>query len=186
MLDREIVEMYWQRNEDAIPETEKKYGSYLLKIAANILSDAEDSREVVNDTYYRAWCTMPDNRPEKLNLYLAKIVRDLSIDIWRTRRRKKRAGSEYALSLEELEEAVPAAESTEDTVEKKLMIEEINAYLRSLPILERQVFIGRYFYADPAKMIGRYLGISESKVRNLLHKVRKNLKAYLEKEGYSL
>ena len=88
MLDREIVEMYWQRNEDAIPETEKKYGSYLLKIAANILSDAEDSREVVNDTYYRAWCTMPDNRPEKLNLYLAKITRDLSIDIWRTRRRK--------------------------------------------------------------------------------------------------
>ena len=186
MEDQYIVDLFWARSEDAISETEAKYWSYLLKIADNILFDLEDSREAVNDTYYRAWCTMPDKRPEKLNLYLAKIARDLSIDIWRARRRKKRAGSEYALSLEELEEAVPAAESTEDTVEEKLMMEEINVFLRSLPVLERQVFIGRYFYADPAKMIGSYLGISESKVKNLLHKVRKNLKAYLEKEGYSL
>ena len=107
MEDEKIVELYWQRNEQAISETEKKYGLWLLKIAENILKDTEDSREVINDTYFKAWCTMPDNRPEKLNLYLAKIVRDLSIDIWRTRRRKKRAPGEA--------ESSPGRESAEDS-----------------------------------------------------------------------
>ena len=186
MQDREIVDLYWQRDESAIAATENKYGAYLLKIAGNILSDVEDSREAVNDTYYRAWCTMPDKRPEKLNLYLAKIVREISIDIWRSRHRKKREGSAYTTSLEELEEVVSASDSTEEIVEGRLMIEAVNDFLRTLPALERQAFIGRYYYADPAKEIAQYLKISESKVRNLLHKVRKNLRSYLEKEGYSL
>ena len=186
MLDEEIVELYWQRNEDAIQETMKKYGVWLFKIARNILGSSEDSEEAVNDTYYRAWCTMPDKRPDKLNMYLAKIVRELSIDIWRGRHRKKREGNEYALSLEEVADTVSGGDVTQETVDAHLLMEAINTYLRSISLEKRSVFIGRYFFLDPVKDIAAYEGLNEYKVKNLLHKTRKNLKTFLEKEGFLL
>lgn len=104
MQDEKIVALYWERNETAIHETEQKYGRYLTKIAYNVLADLEDSKESVNDTYLSAWNSMPPHKPEILSTYLAKITRRISIDIYRKKNRKKRQPSEYALSLEELEE----------------------------------------------------------------------------------
>ena len=104
MEDRQIVELYWQRDEAAVEETRKKYERYLTKIAYNILAVWEDSQESVNDTYLSAWNSIPPQRPAVLSAYLAQIVRRVSIDRFRRKNRQKRKPSEYALSLEELEE----------------------------------------------------------------------------------
>ena len=155
MLDEEIVDLYWQRDENALRETERKYGPYLTKIAYNILSDLEDSKERVNDTYLKAWNSMPPHRPGVLSAYLGKITRQLSIDLFRTRNREKRRASEYAVSLSELEDCVSGSETTEQRVELKMLAEAINAYLYTLPAEARSIFIGRYYFADSKEPLNK-------------------------------
>lgn len=186
MQDEEIVDLYWQRDENALRETERKHGPYLTKIAYNILSDLEDSKERVNDTYLKAWNSMPPHRPGVLSAYLGKITRQLSIDLFRTRNREKRRASEYALSLSELEDCVSGSETTEQRVELKMLAEAINAYLYTLTAEARSIFIGRYYFADSIKDVSRYYGMREAKVKSMLYRIRQGLKEYLEKEGYAL
>ena len=112
MEDEAIVRLYWQRDEGAIRETRDKYGNYLTKIAWNILANHEDSEESVNDTYLRAWDSMPPQKPGILSTYLGKITRQLSIDLYRKKHRQKRGGSDYALSLTELEDCVSGGDTT--------------------------------------------------------------------------
>lgn len=186
MQDERIVDLYWERNEIAIQETEKKYGRYLTKIAYNILSDLEDSKESVNDTYLSAWNSMPPHRPNILSTYLGKITRRISIDIFRKRNRKKRLASEYALSLSELEECVSEGDITAQMLDKELLAREINSYLRSLSADARNTFIGRYYFLDPLKEVAEYCGMSESKVKSMLYRTRCGLKEHLEKEGFEI
>lgn len=186
MQDEMIVALYWKRDENAISETEKKYGRYLSKIAHNILSDREDSKETVNDTYWKAWSSMPPHKPSILSAYLGKITRQLSIDVFRTRNREKRKSSEYAISLSELEDCVSGSETTEQRVELKMLGEAINAYLRTLPAEARNTFVGRYYFADSIREAAGYYGMSEPKVKSMLYRTRQGLKEYLEKEGYEL
>jgi len=117
MQDEMIVDLYWKRDESAISETDRKYGRYLSKIAYSILSDWEDSKETVNDTYLKAWNSMPTHKPSVLSTYLGKITRQLSIDAFRTRNRDKRKHSEYAVSLSELEDCISGSETTEHRIE---------------------------------------------------------------------
>ena len=186
MQDEMIVSLYWQRGENAISETERKYGRYLTKIAHNILSDWEDSKETVNDTYLKAWNSMPTHKPSILSTYLGKITRQLSIDVFRTRNREKRKSSEYAISLSELEDCVSGSETTEQSVELKMLGEAINAYLRTLPAEAQNTFVGRYYFADSIREVADYYGVSEPKVKSMLYRTRQGLKKYLQKEGYEL
>ena len=186
MQDEKIVALYWQRDENAIGETERKYGRYLSRIAYNILSDWEDSREAVNDTYLKAWNSMPTHKPCVLSTYLGKITRQLSIDVFRTRNRVKRRASEYALSLSELEDCVSGGETTEQSVELKMLAEAINAYLYTLPADARSTFVCRYYFADSIREIAVSRGMSEAKVKSMLYRTRQGLKEHLEKEGYTL
>ncbi len=186
MEDREIVDLYWKRDEQAIRETEQKYGAYLFKIAQNILNDEEDSRECVNDTYFKAWSSMPDDRPEKLASYLSKIVREDAYDVYRYRNRKKRRESEMTLSLSELDECISSAETTEEVVDHHLLSEAISRFLHTLPEESIAAFVGRYYYADSVKDIARSLRMSEARLKSLLFRIRKKLKEYLEKEGFTL
>ena len=186
MQDDRIVAMYWQRDEAAIRETEKKYGHYLLKIAQNILFDLEDSKESVNDTYMKAWNSMPPHKPGILSSYLGKITRQLSIDIFRRRNRIKRQASEYAISLSELEECVPSSSTTEQNVELHLLADAINSYLGTLSKNARTTFVGRYYYMDSIREIATYHGMSESKVKSMLYRTRKGLKNHLQQEGFEL
>lgn len=186
MQDEKIVALYWERNETAIHETEQKYGRYLTKIAYNVLADLEDSKESVNDTYLSAWNSMPPHKPEILSTYLAKITRRISIDIYRKKNRKKRQPSEYALSLEELEECISAGNTTEQAVNVQLLGEAINEYLYGISPEARDTFIGRYYFMDSLKEVAGYCGVSEAKVKTLLYRTRLGLKAYLEKEGLDL
>lgn len=181
-----LVSLYWKRDEQAIRETEDKYGPYLFRIADNILGNEEDSREVINDTYFKAWCSIPPHRPENLSAFLAKITREGAIDLYRSRKQKKRKDSEYQMSLDELDECLPSGSRTEEAVEAEMLIRSIEAYLKTLTEQKRVIFICRYFYEDSLKDIAGYQGISVSKVKTMLFRVRKGLKEYLEKEGYML
>ncbi len=184
MEDEQIVALYWQRDEAAIGETQTKYGRYLSKIAYNILNDPEDSQESGIATYLAAGHSMPPHRPGSQSAELAKLTRRISIDLCRYRTRDKRLGSEYALSLSELEECVSGGDTTQDAVNEKLLADAIGIYLRLLPETTRIAFVGRYYYLDPLKEVAAYCGISESKAKSLLYRTRQGLKAYLKKEGY--
>lgn len=184
MQDSQIVELYWNRNETAIDQTDKKYGRYLAKIAYNILADREDSRESVNDTYLAAWDSMPPHRPQALSTYLGKLTRRISIDLFRKKTSQKRGGSEYTLSLQELEEGISGGNTTEQALDLQLLSETIEGFLRSVTAEARNVFIGRYYYLDSVKQIAAYCHISESKVKILLYRTRQELWAHLQKEGF--
>ena len=186
MDDIKIIELFFERNEKAINETENKYGPYLSKIAYNILFDSEDSKECVNDTYMKAWNTIPPHRPEKLSSFLGKITRRLAIDIFRKKHAEKRENSEYALSLSELDECIPDRFSAENKFEQTELSESINRFLSSLSKENRDIFVCRYFYSDSIKEISSFFGTSESKIKSSLFRSRKNLKEHLEKEGFSL
>lgn len=186
MKDSEIIALYWQRDQTAIQETQRSYGRYLAKIACGILSNREDGEEIVNDTCLKAWNSIPPNRPDSLSAYLGKITRRLAIDALRARGREKRMASAYAVSLSELEECVPGSAGAEERLELSVLAQAINAYLRTLAPEARNVFIGRYFYLDSLKEVAAYYGMSESKVKSMLYRVRLGLKAYLTQEGFTV
>ena len=186
MKDTEIVDLYWERSEVAIQQTQQKYGAYLSKVAYNILSDFEDSKECVNDTYLKAWNSMPTHRPSVLSTYLGKIARQLSIDVFRKKNSTKRYASEYAVSLDELGDSFSDGNSPEQTYDAKLLDEAINRFLRTLPDDARNTFIGRYYFFDSLKDVAAYCSMSETKAKSMLYRTRQSLKAYLVKEGFDL
>ena len=183
MEDRKIVDLYWQRDENAIPETAAKFGGYCRTIAYNILSDAEDAEECLNDTWLRAWNTMPTNRPNKLAPYLGKLSRWISLTRLREKTSLKRGGGETELVLDELAEAVDSGADVEKAVELKELNAALRRFLKSLGETERQVFLARYWYIASIAEIAEKFGFSESKVTSMLHRTRKKLLAYLKEEG---
>lgn len=183
MDDNEIIALYQNRDESAIKQTEKKYSGYLTKIALNVLGNFQDSEECVNDTYVRAWYTIPPHIPAALKHYLGKITRELSIDRLRWKTGKKRGGTEYELSLDELSECAGAGDVSEQA-ELSELVEIIEEFLRRCRDDERDMFVCRYYFCDSIKEIAGYFGVNVSKVKNTLFRVRKELKKHLESEGY--
>ena len=184
MEDHLIVDLYWQRNENAILETEAKYGRYLHSISYQILMNDEDAEECVNETYHDAWRSMPPHRPSVLSAFLGKITRRISIDTWRAYNAEKRGGGELALALDELEECVSGTGDVETEVERLELQRKLNAFLLALPGVDRQVFVCRYWYMDSVSDIADRFACSESKVKSMLYRTRKKLRTMLEKEGY--
>lgn len=186
MTDEKIVELYWNRDETAINATQEKYGTYLMKIANNILSDYEDSRESVNDTYLAAWNSIPPNKPEVLKTYLVKLTRRISIDIFRKKTRVKRQTTEYSVSLTELNDCISDGNTPEKELETELLGKAINDFLSTLPEDSRNLFIGRYYFLDPLRVAAKYCGMGESKAKSMLFRIRIQLKSYLRKEGFDI
>ena len=184
MEDARIIDLYWTRSEDAIAETAAKYGNYCYAIAYRILSDTGDAEESVNDTYLDAWNSMPPHRPAVLAAFLGKITRRVAIDRWRGRTAEKRGGGAAALALEELADCVPAGLGVEQELDARELAEAVNAFVMSLPLTERRVFLRRYWYLDPIPEISRRFGFSESKVKMMLHRQRRRLLARLEREAF--
>jgi RNA polymerase sigma-70 factor (ECF subfamily) len=176
--DNFILDLYWARNEQAIRETDIKYGKYCKTIARNILNDRCDEEETVNDTYLQTWDSVPPNRPACLSAYLGKIVRNLSINKYRARHAQKRVAGEYALSLEELSDCLPAR--AEDLAEKEALTQCLNEFLSAQKKEQRMVFVCRYFYCDPVADIAKRFSMSESKVKSILFRLRNKLKDYME------
>ena len=178
MQDKQIVQMYLDRNEKAIAETKNAYGSYLLAIAFNILGNHEDSEEAESDTYMHAWNVIPPQIPLKLKTFLAKITRNISIDMYRKKHAEKRGGQE---ALPALGEGVDR--STPDTaLDGSEITRAMNDFLASLDASKRVIFVKRYWYGESIADIAAELSLSESNVATTLHRLRASLKDFLEKE----
>lgn len=184
MQDDRIVSLYWNRDESAIRETEQKYGRYLMKIAYHVLADWEDSKECVNDTYLKAWNSIPPHKPELLSTYLGKITRQVSIDAFRKRNSAKRKRSEYSVALSELDDCLSAGNGTEQEADLRLLAKAISDYLATLSIEARDVFLGRYYFLDSVREVADYYHMSVPKVKSMLYRIRAGLRTYLEKEGF--
>ena len=183
MEDARIVDLYWARSEKAIEETSAKYGNYCYAIAHNILANHEDAAESVNDTYLNAWNSMPPHRPAILSTFLGKITRRVSIDKWRGQTAEKRGSGEIVLVLDELSDCVSSSRTVEQEVETAELAKVIEAFVTSLPPVDRRVFICRYWYLDSISAISQHFGFSESKVKMMLHRTRKRLMKHLAERG---
>ncbi len=184
MEDKQIVDLYWERSEQAIPETEKKYGAYCYTIAQRILNVKEDSEECVNDTWLGAWNSMPENRPSLLAPYLAKLTRWLSLSRLREKNRLKRGGGEATLALEELNEQFASGNDVERDVELKELTRILNDFLHGLDKTKREAFLARYWYMAPISEIAKISGFSEGKIKTMLFRLRQKLWIELEGQGY--
>ena len=184
MEDSQIVALYWQRNSDAIQETAHKYGAYCFTIANNILYNTQDSEECVNDTWLNAWNAMPPQRPAKLQMFLAKITRNLSFNRFNARSAKKRGGAEIILVLDELSECLAGETDVEREYESKELGQCIRCFVLELPERDGNVFVRRYFFTESIIEIAERYGLTENHVMVILSRTRKKLKAHLEKEGF--
>ena len=185
MEDRQIIELYWERAEEAIRETDVKYGRLCRYIAQNILASPEDSEECVNDTWLGLWNAIPPQRPSRFSAFVGRITRNLALKRFDYLNAAKRS-PETVRSLEELGECVSGRTSVEDELENRRVEEAIDAFLWSLEEEKRTVFIRRYWYFDSIGVICRHTGWSQSKVKSMLSRTRRALRAFLEKEGIDL
>ena len=184
MEDSRIVELYWHRKEQAVVETQQKYGAYCWQIAHRILGNRDDAQECVNDVYQAAWDSIPPNRPENLRTYLGKLTRRISMKRWRNQDAQKRGGGEVALSLEELGECIPDGRQIDESLAALELVNTINRFLWGLPSQERQVFVLRYWHGYAIQDIGKRFGFSRSKVESMLHRTREKLREKLREERY--
>ena len=185
MEDQGIVELFFDRSEQAIVETDKKYGGYCYTIAYNILASREDSEESVSDTYFSAWNTIPPRKPTLLQAFLGKITRHISIDRWRKQTAQKRGGKELTLALEELGECLDTR-GMEAEITHRELTRVLNGFLATLAETERNVFLCRYWYMDTIETIAKITGFSQSKVTSMLHRSRGKLRKKLAEEGYAV
>ena len=184
MEDQQIVELYWQKNADAISETSSKYGAYCFTIADCILHSTEDSEECVNDTWLHAWNAMPPQRPNVLRMFLARITRNLSVNRFNARSAEKRGGGEMILVLDELADCLAGETNVEAEYEARELEECIRRFVRGLPERDGNVFVRRYFFTEPVAVIAKRYGLTESNVTVILSRTRKKLRLKLAKEGY--
>ena len=183
MEDQNIIALFFDRSEQAIVETDKKYGGLCYSIAYHILDNREDSEECVSDTYLAAWKTIPPRRPSVLSAFLSKMTRHISIDRWRRVNAKKRGGGQMLLALEELGDCV-GSQTMESELTRRELTRILNDFLSSLSETERNVFLCRYRYLDSTETISQASGFSQSKVTSMLHRLRGRLHKRLSEEGY--
>jgi len=186
MEDQQIIELYWQRSEEAIAQTARKYGRYCHTIAYNILQNECDSDECVNDTYMRAWNSIPPRRPTLFSALLAAITRNLALDRYKHDSARKRGGGQVELALDELHECIPGGRSEEELIENRVLTEALNRFLGALPEQTRKVFMLRYWYFVPLKAIAEQTGKTESAVKSMLFRTRSELRSFLEKEDIQI
>lgn len=183
MKDEMIVKLYLERSEQAIRETAEKYESLCMTIAGRILGDYEDARECVNETWLRAWNSIPPQVPRALPAFLGSIARNLAISRYRKNSAGKRGSLRVEISLEELSECADGKEPVEETAERALLQEALNRFLGSLRAEERIIFVRRYYYMETVKEIAAGTGKKESYVKTSLYRSREKLKEYFKKEG---
>lgn len=186
MEDSWIVELYWQRKEEAIEQSDIKYGPYCFTVANNILYNSEDSEECVQDTWIHAWNSIPPQRPQNLKAFLVKITRNLSLDRYRKKNAEKRGGGQMDAVLEELEECTAGTRSVEGEFQAKELERSIKEFVRNLSERDCSIFLRRYFYAESTEAIAEKYDLKESNVLMILSRVRKKLKVHLEMEGYRI
>lgn len=186
MTDVEIINLYWNKDQSAINQSQQQYGGYCCAIARSILNSSEDAEECVNDTWLKAWNVIPPQRPNKLSLFFGKITRNLALNKYKKDRTQKRGGAEFAFVLDELDECVPSLVSVEQTIADRELEQLVNHFLHQLPERECNIFLLRYWFNKSLAEIGQQLSMKESNVKASLFRSRLKLKNDLEKEGAHL
>jgi len=186
MEDEAILDLFFAREESAIEQTRRKYGRRLLFTANNILHNGEDAEECVSDTLLKAWQSIPPVRPERFGAFLVKIARNASLGKWQANTAAKRGGGETQLLLDELEGCIPATSDPAREYEASLVTQSINTFLGGVDKTSRAAFVQRYFHSESIVEISTRFGVSESKVKSILFRLRKKLRVHLEKEGVAI
>ncbi len=184
MDDQQIIQLYWQRSQEAIAATAERYGAYCRAIARNILGSPEDTEECVNDAYLALWNAIPPQRPPVLRAFLGKIVRNLAFNRWDRDRAEKRGGGETALVLEELAECVSGGEEAGAALDRAELLAAVNDFLGRLPARKREMFLRRCWYCDSLSDIAARLGTTPANVSVTLGRVRRQLRQHLTERGF--
>ena len=182
--DQKLIDLFIQRNEEAIRQCESCYGSYCFQIANQILENHMDAEECLNSAWLTAWNSIPPDIPKYLRQYLGAIVRNTAFNTYRTAHRQKRGEGNISLVLDELEECISSSANVEQEYEGKELGITINRFVKALPQPARSIFVRRYYFADSVKTISKNFELSENYVSVLLHRTRKQLKKELMNEGY--
>ena len=181
LTDKQIIDLYWHRDESAIEETDKKYGRALFRIAYNLLSDRMDCEECKNDTYVRVWNSIPPTRPRVLPAYLTEIMRRVAINKYKQKTSQRRVPSELTVSMDELRDSLQNEASPVSERDAAEIGKVINAFLREIPERRRYIFIERFYLAEPVEEIATELSVSVATVYREIERIRKDLKVYLER-----
>ena len=184
MDDGRITDLFWQRDEEALTQVERAYGTYLLSISRRILGSEEDARECVNDCLLEAWNSIPPHRPESLPNFLGRIARRRAIDRLRRRNALKRGGGEFVTAFEELEDTLASADTPESLFEKEQLAEAVRTFVRGMKQPDRDLFIRRYWYLESAGEIAAHFGCSRGRVDMILSRSRKKLLAHLKEKEW--
>lgn len=186
MDDVMIVQLYWDRNEQAIPATADKYENYCTTIAKNILGNCEDVEECINDTYFRAWNAMPPHRPSVLSAFLGKLTRNLSLNRYRRNTAEKRGGGNISVVLDEITDLVSDTDIVEREIDRRELVREIDRFLAGLSPDKRNIFVCRYWYFDSISDIASRFGKTENHISVILNRLRSKLHDHLLKRGFDL
>ena len=181
--DEKIIDMFWQRDPDAIQETDNKYGPLLQKIAYNILYDSLDCEECRNDTYLRIWNSIPSEKPTAFSAFVIRIMRRIAIDRYRMKSSKRRIPSQLTVSIEDLKHSISNELSVEEAYNVKVVGELITNYIRGLNDRQRYIFMDRYYMAEPVEKTAADLSISVRTTYREIEKIKQGLKEYLEGNG---
>lgn len=180
MNDRDIIELFFQRSERALDAVQQKYGSLCRSVALNLLGNAEDAEECVNDTWHGLWNAIPPQRPDHLRAFAVKTTRNLAMKRLTRQSAAKRQG--ITVSFEELNQCIPDSKTVEQALEGKELSRVLDAFLDTLALEDRNLFLRRYWFFDSTKELSRLFGITEGHVKIKLYRMRKALKKYLEQE----
>ena len=178
MKDQDIVELYFARDEQAIVETDKKYGNLCMQVSMNILASKPDAEECVSDTWLKTWNSIPPTRPNALCAFVCKISRNLSLSRLRYLNRDKR-NRDLTISFEELESCIPMPDEFKNELSRLL-----TAFLDSQPEVDRVLFMGRYWFHCSVKDLGLRMDMTPNAVYLRLQKTREKLRVYLAERGY--
>ena len=182
LSDKEIVSLFNERDEKALSAVSRKYGSYCGTVVRSILKDPQDAEECLNDTWLRAWESIPPEKPRNLGGFLVTIAKNISLTRYKLMRAEKRGSGEIPLVLDELSECVAGNGSVERVFEQKLLTDAVNEFLRTLSPEKRDIFVLRYWYCLPVAEIARKVGLNRSNTSVILSRTRRGLIAYLKKK----
>ena len=185
MEDEAIIQLFWNRSEEAVVRTEEKYGKLLMRITKNILRDSRDAEEAVWDTYSHLWNSIPPEKPRKLLAYAARLSRNAALDILRKKQSQKRDNRGDVL-FSELEDCLPTTGHLSEKLEEQELVLLINTYLLSLDKLSRILFVRRYFAMDELDELASDFGMTKNAVNVRLYRVRQGLREHLQKEGVAV
>lgn len=186
MNDDRIIKLYFDRSEDAITETDKKYGGACRSVAYNILGSHEDSEECTNDTYMKVWDAIPPKKPAKLGAFVVTIARNIALDMYKAAKRIKNGGGFKSVDFDEIACCLPAKESVESAVDRQAVLNAVEKFLSTLPREKQIMFVRRFFYFSTYGEIAADLNTTEDRVRKSMTRTREKLREFLEKEGIGI